>query len=578
MTDKYSMERSIREYAHWADCALPGDLRIEYENIASDAEAIYDRFCKDLTFGTSGLRGKMGLGTNRINKLVLKRATAGVMDYLLAASDRPLVLVSYDTRVNSVDFAENVARDLARGGIEVRLFAEPTPVPVLSFAIRELGADGGIMITASHNPREYNGYKVYDHYGNQIDEATARQIERCIAAHDYCEPEEDECEADRAGVVEILSDSIKKAYLRALRRNLLLWTDQKTAARALDDLSVVYTPLNGSGRDYVMEVAKSLGLGIFRIVEEQGLWDGEFPTCIAPNPEYDQVFAIALEKYADADTDIIIATDPDSDRMGVMARDAGGSFRRLSGNQTGLLMLDYVCYCHRQQQEGLRPLSPDMTVFKSYVSSPIAEDIARDYGVSIRNVPTGFKNIAAEMEKLRQQGREEDFLFGFEESMGYLYGTYTRDKDGVLAAQLICLIAAALKSEGKTLFDKLDEMQERYGYLRSQVTAVEFSSEQERQSIDALMEALFAGKLPELKGLKLYADLTQRQSNMFRAELDGGHQLIIRPSGTEPKVKIYVYARGADGSSAEQNAQELAGAAQAFVHRFLQEKRHERLY
>lgn len=566
----------MTEYARWTAGKLPGSMQIELKNLADNKEEIYDRFCRELTFGTSGLRGKMGTGTNRINEIVLLRATAGVRDYLFSQSLKPRAIISYDTRLNSLGYAEDIAKELALGGVEVMIFSEPTPVPVLSFAIRELGADGGIMITASHNPKEYNGYKVYDGCGNQIDNKTARLIEGYIASHDYFEST-DVCPHSRVGSVEVLDDRIKKAYLRALSRQMPLWTDQEKAAQALADLSVVYTPLNGSGRDYVMEVARRLGLGRFRIVEEQGLWDGEFSTCPAPNPEYDQVFEIARNIYADDDTDIIIATDPDSDRMGVMARDAGGSFRRLTGNQTGILMLDYVCYCHRQQQEGLRPLSPEMTVFKSYVSSPIAEEIARDYGVSICNVPTGFKNIAAEMEKLRQQGREKDFLFGFEESMGYLYGTYTRDKDGVLAVQLICLIAAALKSEGKTLFDKLDEMQERYGYLRSQVTAVEVSSEQERQSIDVLMDALFDGKLPELKGLRLQADLTNRQSRMFRAELDGGHQLIIRPSGTEPKVKIYVYARGEDGSSAARNAQELAEAAQAFVHRFLQENQRGRL-
>lgn len=586
IADKDIMEKAIREYTHWAARPLPKDLQDELEAIKGNETAIYDRFCKDLTFGTSGLRGKMGVGSNMINSIVLKRATDGVVDYLLSRYTKPEVIVSYDTRINSMEYAEVVAKELAKGGVAVRIFAEPTPVPVLSFAIRELKVNGGIMITASHNPKEYNGYKVYDHCGNQIDDAKARLIESYISEKPYFERKL-QYAADSAEI-KILDNQVKNAYLKALGQQLLFWTDEEKARKSLSELSVVYTPLNGAGRDYVMEVTKSLGIRKIKLVEEQGFWDGRFPTCPSPNPEYDEAFQVALDKYCDEKTDIIVATDPDSDRMGVMARqrkplereqgqgkaslekkeqEPAGTFKRLTGNQAGVLMLDYICYCHQKNVCG-RTLNGDKVAYKSHVSSPLTEDIAEYYGIQIKNVPTGFKNIAAEIENLKKQGREDDFLFGFEESLGYLYGNYTRDKDGALAVQMICLMAACLKEQGKTLFDKLEEIYARHGYVTSSVKSFYLKTEMDRKKIDELMDGLFSRKLRFLMGERVKHDLSHRDINMYRAVLPEGHQIIIRPSGTEMKVKVYAYAKGDSEQEAQQNVQALIEESEKFVRRY----------
>ncbi len=565
------------EYTRWAKQQLPDDLREELETIKDDEGAIYDRFCKDLAFGTSGLRGKMGVGSNMINSIVLRRATDGVSDYLLSRHERPKVVVSYDTRLNSMEYAEGVAGELADNGVDVLIFAEPTPVPVLSFAIRELSADGGIMITASHNPREYNGYKVYDHFGNQINDEKARIIEEYIEKRDYFGRSADPAADKMSGVagnepshvqpaeIKLLDNRVRNSYFKALRKQILLWADAKEAKKALSKLSLVYTPLNGSGRDYVMEVARSLGVGNFKMVEEQSFWDGNFPTCPYPNPENDEVFELALEKYSGVDTDIIVATDPDSDRMGVMARWQGG-FKKLTGNQVGVLMLDYICSCLQGAQQGGK--LEGRIAYKSYVSSPMASEVAKYYGVEMRDVSTGFKNISAEMERLASEGRREAFLFGFEESLGYLYGDYTRDKDGVLAVQMICLMAACLKSQGKTLFDKMEELYERHGYSKSLTSSVNFESELDRKNIEGLMESLLKGRLSKIAGQTLSCDFSCEDKKMFRGSLTHGDKITVRPSGTEMKIKIYVYAKGDSERQAEEKARHLLKEMETFVYDF----------
>lgn len=535
------MEKAFKQYSLWQKASLPEKLYQEIQDIEKDDEEIYDRFCRDLTFGTSGLRGKMGLGSNRINEIVIRRATMGVADYLLSKHTSPTMVIGYDTRINSKKYAEETAKNLAARGITSYIFGEPTPVPVVSFAIRHLGADGGIMITASHNPKEYNGYKVYDHCGNQIDDKKARAVERYIEKRTYFESQQDCCQTE--GRIVPCDETVKEAYLSAVHEQILKWTEQpEKAEAALSDLNVVYTPLNGAGRDYALRVFKDLGITHVTAVKEQWQHDGNFPTCPSPNPENERAFDVAVANYADDKTDVIIATDPDSDRMGVMAK-KDGRFRRLTGDQVGILMLDYVCHCHSRGIDG-KDLSGQKTVYKSFVSSPFAEDLAAYYGVQIKNVPTGFKNIALEMELLKEAGREKDFLFGFEESLGYLYGNYTRDKDGVLALQMICLMSACLKARGKTLYDKLEELYQEHGYVESKAISIDFYTEKDREKISSIMEDLFDGKLTSLLNQELMIDNSHRHINMFRATLPQGHRVIIRPSGTELKIKIYAFARG----------------------------------
>lgn len=554
------MDKSIKEYTIWKNHTLPEDLAEELQFCSEDKNQIHDRFCKDMTFGTSGLRGKMGVGSNRMNSIVIRRATMGIADYLFTKYEHPVVVIGYDTRINSKEYAMSVAEDLSGRGVETRVFKEPTPVPVLSFAIRYLNAAGGIMITASHNPKEYNGYKVYDHFGNQIEDKKARLIEKYIEKHNYFEEKQT---AESAPVV-IMNDEVKEAYLKALGQQVLFWTDEEKAKDALSELRIVYTPLNGAGREYVTKAFENLGVAKVTPVQEQWQWDGNFPTCPSPNPEYEKTFEKALNYSADAD--VIIATDPDCDRMGVMAL-ADGKMTRLTGNQVGELMLDYICSCHSKGVDG-KSLGDTKVAYKSYVSSPVAEDIANHYGIKIKNVPTGFKNIAFEMEKLKEQGREDDFLFGFEESLGYLYGNYTRDKDGVLASQMVCLMAAYLKKQGKTLFDRLEEIYQMLGYTESENLSMYYESEKDRYKMDNLMKDLFAGRLETLMGQKLKADLSHQSLNMYKAVLSGGHQIIIRPSGTELKVKTYSFAKGATREEARETLRGLTEELMAFVEKY----------
>ncbi len=554
------MENIIKEYTLWSEAPLPAKLYQELAEISNDTEQIYDRFCRHINFGTSGLRGKMGAGPNRMNEIVIKRATMGVADYLLSKQKNSLVIIGYDTRINSKEFAHAVAEDFAMRGIDTYLFEEPTPVPVVSFAIRHLKASGGVMITASHNPKIYNGYKVYDHCGNQIDDKKARTIEDFINKRDYFE----EIPAVEAQGKIIMSDGkVKEAYLKALQEHILCWTEDKAEMKAaLADLNIVYTPLNGAGRDYAMSVFEHLGVQNVTAVEEQWEHDGNFPTCPSPNPENPKALTLAVE-YAGDHADIVVATDPDSDRAGFMAR-KDGVMTRLSGDEVGILMLDYVCHCHAGEIDG-KDMKGHKVAFKSLVSSPFAADVAKAYGVDIRNVPTGFKNIAKEMEYLKQYGREGDFLFGFEESLGYLYGNYTRDKDGVLACQMMCIMAAALKKKGMTLFDKMDELYEKHGYVDTKGAAIEFEQEKDRETMSKIMDDLYEGKFDTLLGQKLIIDGSTREQKMFRATLPEGHQVIIRPSGTELKIKIYAFAKGHTQAEADQNIAKIMEELDVFA-------------
>lgn len=546
--------------------ALPEDLMAELETIEGDGDEIYDRFCKDIVFGTSGLRGKMGAGTNRINSVVLRKASMGIARYLTERHEEPGIVIGFDTRINSKEYAASVAEVFAARGVNAYVFGEATPVPVVSFAVRHLKLNGGIMITASHNTREYNGYKVYDHFGNQIDEDKARLIEKYIKEED---PFESGADAGK-GKVFILDGSVKEAYLAEVRKNTLTWDERENCERALAELKVCYTPLNGSGLGYVTRILDSLGVGTVDVVESQKKPDGNFPTCPSPNPENDAAFTEAL-KVCEANRnkyDVILATDPDSDRMGAAVLTEEG-YCRLSGNQVGELMFDYILRCHSKGSCG-RVLSDGMTAFKSFVSSPLTEEMGRAYGVKVKNVFTGFKNIALEMERLTASGRSGDFLFGFEESLGYLYGDYTRDKDGIMACQMLCLMAAEQKARGKDLVQRLEELYRHYGYTESITTALVYKQERDRQRMTAMVKSLFDGRLKACEDLKkeIKKECCYRQQNMYCADLADGCRVIVRPSGTELKLKIYIFAKGVTGEEAVDKAARLC----ALVRRTLEEE------
>ncbi|MBR5229405.1 MAG: phospho-sugar mutase [Firmicutes bacterium] len=553
------MERAFSEYTRWKTMSLPEDLTAELAAIEGDQDEIYDRFCKDIVFGTSGLRGKMGAGTNRINSVVLRKASLGISEYLTRRYSDPAVVIGYDTRINSKEYAMAVARVYADRGVKAYVFSQPTPVPVVSFAVRHLGINGGIMITASHNTKEYNGYKVYDHFGNQIDNHKAALIEKYIAEQDPFRWDPSEQPAQ----VVLLDHSVKQAYFEAVGRETLWWDQPENCREALKDLNVCYTPLNGSGLPYVLKVLENLGQVNVRVVESQEKADGNFPTCPSPNPENGHAFDEALKICAEDQHkyDIILATDPDSDRLGAMVY-SEGQYVHLSGNQVGELMLDYVCRCHSRCVCG-RSLEGNKIAFKSFVSSPLAEEIGRAYGVEVKNVFTGFKNIVLEIERLKAAGRGGDFLFGFEESLGYLYGDYTRDKDGIMAAQMLCLMAAEQKSCGKDLVKRLEEIYKQYGYTESIATSIVYKHEKDRVRMNAMLTALFDGRLKrrQPEASPVCKEICYRQQNMYCADLKGGHRVIVRPSGTELKLKIYIFAKGQSRDEAIDMAAELCSWA-----------------
>lgn len=554
--DIYIMEKAYKEYTRWCRQRLPEDLAAELCAIRGDENEIYNRFCKDISFGTSGLRAKMGAGSNRINSVTLRKASIGISRYLNEKGTKPELVIGFDTRNNSKEYAEIVAHEFADNGVDVYLFGEPTPVPVVSFAVRAMGVSGGIMITASHNTREYNGYKVYDHFGNQIDDKKAQIVEKYMQTADPFDTQRPEAK----GTIRRTPDSIKEKYMQALEENMPHLDESGKTTEALAKLTICYTPLNGTGMKYVPDRLMRMGMLEKNIitVKSQCAPDGNFLTCPAPNPEYEETFAEALEvcRMQAKKPELILATDPDSDRLGVMVLrdDVKGEYAKLSGNQVGELLLDYVC-SHAEPKE-------NRVAFKSFVSSPLAEDIAREYGVRLKNVFTGFKNIAFEMQRLKENPSEGTFLFGFEESLGYLYGDYTRDKDGIMASQLICLAAAELASQGKRLTDRLEELYQRHGYLSAQTFAAEYENEADREKALRIMQKLFSGALKTDETQREYC---YREKNMYCADLKGGHKLIIRPSGTEMKLKVYIFARDAQKENAKRKGEEIRETVYAYL-------------
>ena len=553
------MEKAFELYSLWRKQALPEGLAEELNSIENNKEEIQDRFCSHMKFGTSGLRGIMGAGTARMNSVVIKRATLGISDYLLEKRENPVIAISYDTRKNSRQYALLTAEILSKRGIHTLIMAQPQPVPLLSFAVKQMGLNGGIMITASHNPKEYNGYKVYDSKGNQIDDDKARLVEKYIGAHGYFEEIE---EAAVKGSIKEVPAEIISDYSSNIMKNVLWWDEEEACRKVMADFSVTYTPLNGTGLAHAVAVMEALGIGNINIVSRQTDGDGEFTTCPSPDPDNESAFGEALREHEDKQADIILATDPDSDRVGVMVL-RNGRYEKLSGNQVGELVCDYICSC-RNDLEG-------KWMFKSLASSPAVEIIAKSHGLNVGNTLTGFKNIALEMEKLKAQGRENDFVLGFEESLGYLYGTYTRDKDAVMGCQLICLAAAKCRAEGITLADRLQQIYEKYGYIESRTWSKKFEKEKDRLLISELMEKLFKGRMESIGTEALEIDRSLEEKNVFQASA-GAHKIMIRPSGTELKLKFYVFAKGSGRDEAAATAEMILNELKEYTEKMINER------
>ena len=514
----------LKEYERWLNNpALTKEERDSLKHIRENDGLIQEQFGRSLTFGTAGLRGICGLGTNRMNRFTVRRASQGLADYLNKTCFLPSVVISYDSRLESRSFAEETACVFVANGIKTYLFDSMMPVPVLSYTILKLGCCAGVMITASHNPKEYNGYKVYNRYGGQILDGEAEEILGYIEAVDLFRDIHtvSMAEAQEAGL-EWVPPDVYDCYLEEM--------DKASSLTAEREIHIVYTPLNGSGLKPVSDILTRKGFDFF-VVPEQEAEDGNFPTCPSPNPEKEEVYCLAKEYGEKQNADILIATDPDCDRVGVMVKHQG-IYQLLSGNEIGLLMLNYICEVKTNLMFRF--------VYSSLVSTPLIDSVAASYGVSVKRTPVGFKYIGRLISR-----NPDSFLFGFEESNGYLMGTYARDKDGAAGAYIIAQMAAYYKAQGLDLVEVLESVYQRYGYVLDKTISVDVSGMEE---MEAMMEKLRdKGRVCSyFAGLNRYVDYRHDQSNellagmnLIEMNFEDGTRIIVRPSGTEPKIKMY---------------------------------------
>ena len=510
-------------YLAWLkNCKEEKELYNELISIQNQAEEISDRFYRELAFGTGGLRGILGAGTNRMNIFTVGKATFGLADYLLKNYKNPSVAIAYDSRNMSKEFARLSAEILSFKGIKAYLFSELTPTPTLSFAVRKLKASAGIVITASHNPKEYNGYKVYNEHGCQITDTAAKEITLEIEKQAYFQ----EFTPNQA-LIEELGDDLKSAFLDELERLSLTKVKKEYMPR------IVYTPLHGTGRKYVSGILERMSVA-FSFVKEQELPDGEFTTCPYPNPEEKEALTLALEQAKKENADMVLATDPDADRVGVAVKEKDGTYRRLTGNETGVLLMNYML--ERKAEQGLLGKNP--TVIKTIVTTDMAFSIAKKYGASVKEVLTGFKYIGEEMDNT------ENFVMGLEESYGYLVGKHARDKDAISAVQLVVEACAYYKEQGKTLAEVLDGLYEEHGYYATDLQSIKYPGEAGMREMQAVMERVRNNPIEEILGEKVeFTDFSLGvnglpKSNVLRFR-NGKINVILRPSGTEPKLKIY---------------------------------------
>ncbi len=524
------MDQINQRYELWKAQGCAGDMTEEEKQ---------DAFYKELEFGTGGLRGKLGQGTNRMNFQTVSKATHGLARYLKEKFPQPSVAIAYDSRKYSREFAGLAAEILSGQGIRVYLFEELMPTPVLSYAVRSTGASAGIVITASHNPKVYNGYKVYNEKGCQITDQAAREITEKISACGYF----DKTQGDPSRITH-LGQEMLSAFIREVRRYSLFPDTRLWAPK------IVYTPLNGTGRKPVLRLLEEMEIPDVHVVAQQELPDCEFTTCPYPNPEEDSALALAYREAEETGAELILATDPDADRVGVAVRGQDGRMHRLSGNEVGLLLLEYVL--RRKAETGT--LGPNATVVKTIVTSALGKELTARYGVAIRDVLTGFKYIGEQIDSLPSQ---EDFLFGFEESCGYLAGPYARDKDAIGAVMLVVEAAAYYRSQGMTLLQAMEAIYQRYGYMETGLQSLLFEGPQGAAEKDALIDAIrrqppktVAGQaITEFLDYSLGIQGLPKSNVMsFRGQ---GFQFIVRPSGTEPKLKIYYFAGGRTRSQAQ---------------------------
>ena len=555
------------KYKLWCEKAVGDpDLIKELESIKSNEEAISDAFYKDLEFGTGGLRGVIGAGTNRMNVYTVGKASQGLAAYVNSVSQNGRIAVAYDSRIKSDLFAKTAASIFAANGIKVYIYKELMPTPMLSFAVRRLKCDAGVVVTESHNPAKYNGYKAYGPDGCQLGLEAADYVLSIMNKVDIFDDVKtvDFDKAVAEGKIEYIGDDIIEEYLNCvLACRVAPEVDVKS-------LNVIYTPLHGSGNKPVRSILKKIGVTNVTVVPEQELPNGNFPTAPYPNPEIRQAFECALKLANEIKPELLLATDPDCDRVGIAVRD-GEEYKLLSGNDVGALLLDFVLA--RRTENGTLPENP--IAVKTIVTTELCRKIAENYGCELVDVLTGFKFIGEQITMLEEKGEENRFVFGFEESYGYLGGTYVRDKDAVIASMLICEMVAYYKAEGKNLIEVLDGIYKKYGYYICAQKSFTCEGESGMKQIKGMMEALRTDTPKEINGSGVVkfddyetsvsrdlkngneTKITLPRSNVLCFYMEDGCSLIVRPSGTEPKIKLYIGAVGKTYSEAEIKLQGL---------------------
>lgn len=544
------------------DPELQADLKVMGES--GDEAVIEDAFYRTLEFGTAGLRGVLGAGTNRMNIHTVGQATQGIASFIngQANDGEPgAVAICYDSRINSQLFAHTAASVLAANGIKSYVYPRLQPTPALSFATRYLGCAIGINVTASHNPSKYNGYKVYGPDGCQIASEIADAITQAIEGVDMFDdvrtmPFED---AQAAGLAAYIQEEVLDAFLDSVY-------DQHVEQER-SDLRVVYTPLNGTGLECVTRILERIGVTDIHVVEEQSKPDGNFPTCPYPNPEIREALECGISLCEQVHPDLLLATDPDADRVGIAVKD-GDDYQLLSGNEVGVLLLDFIC--RMRKENGTLPEHP--VAVTTIVSTSLVDPVAAKYGVDMRRVLTGFKYIGGVIADLEQRGEKERFIFGFEESYGYLAGTHARDKDAVVASMLICQMARYYRTLGKNLYQAMQDIYREFGFHHNRTVSYAFEGSAGAETMSSIMAAFRSQPLSEIAGYKVDQFLDYQQgvgglpsANVLEFDLEKGNKVIVRPSGTEPKVKVYLFTVGESASEAEGLADVLSSAMAVFM-------------
>jgi len=569
-------------YNQWIeDNYFDEETKSELKSIADDEKEIQERFYKELEFGTGGLRGIIGAGTNRMNKYTVRKATQGLANYILLKetdNNKKAVAIAYDSRRFSKEFAEEAALVLNGNGIKTYLFKELAPTPELSFAVRYLGCTAGIVITASHNPPEYNGYKVYWSDGGQVpppfDEEIIKEV---MKVTDFSQVKvKDKGKAKEEGLFNIIDEEIHDAYIKEVKAQSINGDIVKKIA---DDFTIVFTPLHGTGNKPVMRVLKEIGFKNVFVVPQQENPDSNFSTVSYPNPEDPKAFDLAIKLAKEKNADIIIGTDPDADRVGVLVRDEKGEYSVLTGNMTGVLLAEYILSA--KKSKGILPRNG--AIIKTIVTTKMADAVAKEYDINLFEVLTGFKFIGKKIKEFEETG-EHEYLFGFEESYGSLAGTYARDKDAVVSAMLACELAAVYKDKGMTLYEGLQELYKKYGYYKESLNSITLKGIEGQEKIKSLLTSIRNNPPSEIAGMNVLEirdyeeqvakNLTTKEtrkmelpkSNVLYFVLEDEAWFCIRPSGTEPKVKIYF---GVKGTSEEEADKKLAGLVDSVMNNII---------